>query len=496
MSSGFILTHDTFENQYVISHAHFHREARGTIAFIAHQYGKWWEIPVRCPGEFVDYLNKTLPKAREQGANLYFTPNRFRGRRRRTAELVIIRAIYIDLDLHKASNPIAKNISEKIQAGIPQAALEVLEYVDIPAPTVVVASGRGAYLLYLLDPAPRATAQPLANAVAKALVAKLRNWGADAKVSTDMKRVLRVPGSINQRSGQEVIAYLVGDEWNIRSLVGEMADYAEDAEEFWSWLNAKRKKQGKRPDIRPIRRNKAGAALLWRCRLEDIWKILELRWLHRPAEGWRDKCLFLIGVALSWLLPADRGVIEAEIKSYAQQILPHDWEKFMPYMKTLLDRVEEVAKNPEVELEWGKGRYKFKAETISEMLEVTEEEALQLPNFSVPPTGVSLKEWKSVKVAETLKELRNKTLRERHGWKIEKTSKAVEERMAKVLVALQEGPKTLRELMKLTGLKGRAVKNYIRKLREAGYNIVAYQETGSKGAEKWLYMYLPVAQDS
>ena len=486
MSFNTILAQNTSENQYTI----FHYEARGTIAFIAHQKGRWWEVPVRCPREFVEYLNWALPRAKEQGANLYFTPNRFKGYRRGTAELTIIRAVYVDLDLYKASNPIARAISEKTQAGLPQAALEILNYVDIPTPTVVVASGRGAYLIYLLNPATRATAQPLANAVAKALVAKLRDWGADPKVSTDAKRVLRVPGSINTRSGQEVVAFLVGDEWDIHDLVAEMAYYAEDAEEFWSWLNAKRKKQGKRPDIRPIRKAKIGPALLWRCRLEDLMKLFEIRWAYLPEEGWRDKALFLIAVALSWLLPADKGVLEAEIKRYARLILPHCWEEFMPYMGTLLVRVSDVAENPEIELEWGKGRYKFKAKTISEILEVTEEEALQLPNFSIPPMGVSLAEWKCEKVRKQLLELR----RQYHGWKVDKTKEAVQERMARILVALQEGPKTLGELMELTGLKERTVKLYISRLREAGYNIVAYQETGPKGAEKWLYMYLPVVQ--
>ena len=332
-------------------------------------------------------------------------------------------------------------------------------------------------------------------AVSKALVAKLHCWGVDIRVSTDMKRVLRIPGSINWRSGQEVVAFQVGDEWEVHSLVSEMANYVEDAEEFWSWLNAKRKKQGRRPDIRPIRKTKLSSAFLWRARLEDLWKLLEIRWAYHPAEGWRDKCLFLLAVAHSWVLPADRSILDAEIRKIAPLVIPHGWEEFVRYLSTLLDRVEEVARNPIVEFGQNRGRYKFRAETISDWLQVTEEEALQLPNFSIPPMGCSFEDWKNNKVKHQLLDLRRRARAKKYGWKRDKTEQAVEERMAKILVALQEGPKTLRELMEITGLKERAVKNYIRYLRKSGIHLPVWNrpERGRRGAGEWVYMYIPTS---
>ena len=474
----------------------YHEDARGAIAFLALQSErKWWEYPVRCPAEFVRVANWLIKRANERKEHLYCTLTRFRGRRRGTAEIACLTAVWVDLDLYKATNPIAKNISEKIQRGYPEAAFEILNYVEIPIPTIIVASGRGAYLVYLIRPATRSTAQPLFVAVAKALVAKLRDWGADVKVSTDMKRVLRVPGSINWRSGQKVVAFEVGPEWDIHDLVAEMADYVEDAEEYWRRLNKKRNRQGRRPDIRPIRRAKLGPAFLWRIRLEDLWKLLEIRWAYIPEEGWRDKCLFLLAVAHSWLLPADRSVLDAEIRRIAPLVIPYGWEEFVRYMSTLLDRVEEVAKDPSIELQRGKGRYKFRAETIAEALQITEEEALQLPNLSIPPAGCSLAEWKGQRIKKQLLELRRQARAKKHGWQREKHTQAVEERMAKILVALQEGPKTLQELMDLTGLKERAVKQYISKLRKQGYNISAFSEGRSGGGVKrWLYLYTPTVQ--
>jgi biotin operon repressor len=471
----------------------YHEDARGSIAFFALQSERYWkEYPARCPEEFVKLVNWLIKRAKERGEHLYCTLTRFKGKRRRTAEIVCLTAVWVDLDLYRAANPVARNLSEKIQAGYPEAALEILQHVDIPAPTLVVSSGRGAYLIYLVRPATRPTAQPLFNAVAKALVAKLHDWGADARVSTDMKRVLRVPGSINWRSGQEVVAFVVGDTWDIHDLVRAMADYAEDAEEFWSWLNAKRKRRGGRPDIRPIRKTKLGPALLWRVRLEDLWKLLEIRWAYHPDEGWRDKSLFLLAVAHSWVLPVDKNVLDAEIRKIAKHIIPYGWQEFVRYMSTLLDRVEEIARNPALEFERDKGRYKFRAETISEWLQVTEEEALQLPHLSIPPVGVSVKEWKKEKVRQQLLELRRKT----HGWEKAKTKEAVEERMAKILVALQEGPKSAKELADLLGVSVKSVKRYVARLREAGYNISAFNkpEKGQKGAGEWLYMYIPTVE--
>jgi biotin operon repressor len=68
--------------------------------------------------------------------------------------------------------------------------------------------------------------------------------------------------------------------------------------------------------------------------------------------------------------------------------------------------------------------------------------------------------------------------------------------MAKILVALQEGPKHLSDLMEITGMKERTVKHYIAELRKAGYNISAFNkpEKGQKGAGEWLYMYIPTVE--
>ena len=472
-----------------------HGDARGTIAFVAFSKRRWNEYPVCCPKELADTINRYVRFAKERGLHLYLTPTRFKGVRRATAEIAVLTALWLDLDLYKAVDPVARSLSEKIQAGYPEAALEVLRYVEVPLPTLVIASGRGAYFIWLIRPAVRPSAQPLVIGMGKALVAKFRNWGADAKVTTDLKRVLRVPGSINWKSSQPVIAFHIGPTYELHQLVGELGDYFEDAEEYWKWFNLKRKKEGKRLDLRPIHPSRAGAGLLWRNRLEDIVRLIELRWFGVPEEGWRDKSLFLIGVALSWLLPADRGIVEAEVRKYAKMLIPYKYQEFMPYMKSLLDRVQATAENPEKEM-----RYRFKAETIAEWLEVTEEEALQLPNLSIPPVGVSLAEWKNVRVAEALKRLRRVTVREtrrqKYGWKKEKTSKAVEERMAKLLVALQERPKSTEELADNLGVSVRTIWRYVARLRERGYNIQAVNNPvrGRKGAGEWVYMYIPTVE--
>ena len=134
----------------------YHEDARGAIAFLALQSErKWWEYPARCPTEFVETANWLIKRANERREHLYCTLTRFRGWRRGTAEIACLTAVWVDLDLYKATNPVARSLSEKIQFGYPEAALEILEYVEIPTPTVVVASGRGAYLIYLIRPATR-----------------------------------------------------------------------------------------------------------------------------------------------------------------------------------------------------------------------------------------------------------------------------------------------------------------------------------------------------
>ena len=78
----------------------------------------------------------------------------------------------------------------------------MLTLIKIPEPTVVVDSGRGIYLLWLVE--EHVNAMPRWIKMQKYLYEQLQELGADPQVTTDCARVLRKIGSINSKTGNVV----------------------------------------------------------------------------------------------------------------------------------------------------------------------------------------------------------------------------------------------------------------------------------------------------
>jgi arginine repressor len=112
-----------------------------------------------------------------------------------------LNAVYVDIDCYRVGIE-----PETALQGVCDAVCEG----KLPQPSMIARSGRGIYVLWLLrDDAgtepPAATALSIEKhgAVCKAIVERTRHLGADG-AATDAARVLRVPESINYKSGSEV----------------------------------------------------------------------------------------------------------------------------------------------------------------------------------------------------------------------------------------------------------------------------------------------------
>lgn len=73
---------------------------------------------------------------------------------------------------------------------------------SIPIPSLIIDSGRGLTLGWTIEQVPY-MALPLWKAIQEYLYNQLKEFGADRK-ALDATRVLRVPGSINSKSGTRV----------------------------------------------------------------------------------------------------------------------------------------------------------------------------------------------------------------------------------------------------------------------------------------------------
>lgn len=127
------------------------------------------------------------------GNNIYISMNTFFKPERTVDKLKRLNALYVDIDCYKLG---LNKLSVFYQ-------LEQDFFgTEIPVPTFVIDSGRGLYLIWKLQNEDR-NALPRWTRVQKYLTDKLICFGADPACK-DSARILRLPFSINQKSGTEV----------------------------------------------------------------------------------------------------------------------------------------------------------------------------------------------------------------------------------------------------------------------------------------------------
>ena len=139
------------------------------------------------------YRFKELIKQDLNGKDIYISMNTFYKTYRRIDCLKELRACYIDLDIYNTKftkEQVIMNLEENYYNQ------------SIPIPNFVMDSGRGLYLIWLINTVP-SKALPLWKAIEEYLYKELKDFGADRK-ALDPTRILRVEGSINSKSNTMV----------------------------------------------------------------------------------------------------------------------------------------------------------------------------------------------------------------------------------------------------------------------------------------------------
>lgn len=181
--------------------------------------------------------------------DLYISMNTFYKPQRRIENLKELNALYIDLDIYNT-----KFSKEQILMD-----LEKNYYGSkIPIPSLVVDSGRGLYLIWLINFAPY-KALPLWKAIEEYLYKNLKEFGADRK-ALDCTRVLRAIGTINSKSNTEV---KILDFYNYRY------DLREIQKEFLPELVPKKGQKGGKKKVYYVHRERS----LYHSRLLDLAKL-------------------------------------------------------------------------------------------------------------------------------------------------------------------------------------------------------------------------------
>ena len=317
------------DEKHYISTVHKNSKGYITRAEINPNYKQW------------HYKFPELLKQDFTGENVYMSVSTYYKTYRRIECIKELRAMLIDLDIYN------KGISKE------KALMDLQENyynTKIPIPSLTIDSGRGLYLLWLINPVP-SMALPLWKAIEENFYDKLKDLGADRQ-ALDPTRILRVPGSINTKSNTVV-------------KVVEEYDYTYDLREiqegYLPQLKPTEKKKGRPKKTVFIYRERS----LYHARIQDIIKICELR--SYDLRGHRELILFLYRYYLCYFT------------NDVQKALEDTLGLNMMFRYPLKENeVIRATRSAERVYQKKDKQYKYKNESLIELLDISEEEQLHL----------------------------------------------------------------------------------------------------------------------
>ena len=299
----------------------------------------------------------------------FFRPNR------RLVNLWHLPLCFVDLDTYKTAY--GKLHEEPLSLAVRQRLTDE----GIPPASMVIHSGRGVYLKWLLkSPLPQA-ALPRWNAVQRELVSRLADFGSDPK-ARDASRVLRLVSTCNTNQPYPELR-------KVRVLWVEEADGEPLLHDFERLAEAvlpfTRKEvalvEADKPPARVIQFKRGGESALELRRFsfetlhwDRVTDMRKLRQLRGPiAEGGREMFVFLMLNEL-----AKSGQVNAYNFQYETVALARECESFVKgsgwsrsTFSTLYRRVKEHVAG---QYGRGQGLYKYQNQTLIEQLEITPEE--------------------------------------------------------------------------------------------------------------------------
>ena len=305
---------------------------------ILHSDSKGWitRAEINCGYKQWHYRYNELLEQDFNQENVYISINTFYSTFRRLEYLKELKAQFIDLDIYKTGFT-KEQIIMHLEA----------DYFNksIPRPNLIIDSGRGLYLIWLLNSVP-SKALPLWKAVEEYLYSVLKPFGADRQ-ALDPTRVLRVPGSINSKSKTTV---------NVIEQYDYIYDLREIQNEYLPELEERKAKKKGRPSKKVfIHRERS----LYYARIQDIIKLCELR--EYDLRGHRELILFLYRYYLCYFLEDTQKALE--------DVLELNREFIYSLSETEVIRATRSAEK--VYLSKNKD-YKYKNETLIELLLITE----------------------------------------------------------------------------------------------------------------------------
>ena len=288
------------------------------------------------------YKYKDLIELKFDEDNVYITLNTFYKTYRRIECIKELNALFIDLDTYKTGftkDQILMNLNENYFKQ------------SMPIPNFIIDSGRGLYLIWFIKKVP-SMALPLWKAVEEYFYKVLKEFGADRQ-ALDATRILRVPGSFNSKTHTEV---------KIIDNYDYLYELREIQNEYMPELSEKVPvRRGRPKKTKYIYRERS----LYYARIQDITKLCEIR--KYDLKGHRELILFLYRYYVCYFTD--------DIKKALDDTL---WLNSMFKQPLREKEVINTTKSAETVFKDQNKDYKYKNETLIDLLEITSEEQKEM----------------------------------------------------------------------------------------------------------------------
>ena len=270
--------------------------------------------------------------------DVYISMSTFYKPMRRIETIKEIGNLFIDLDTYNTKftkTQILMNLEENYFNRV------------IPIPNLIIDSARGLTLVWSIEKVPY-MALPLWKAIQEYLYSQLKEFGADRK-ALDATRVLRVAGSINSKSGTRVT---ILEKYEYKYTLREIQrEFLPDLDEN------KSKKKGRPKKVVYVHRERS----LYQGRILDLVKLCELR--NYDVKGQREIILFLYRYYLCYFYEDEQKALEDVLELNKEFIQPLSEKEVI----RATGSAEKVFKAKDKQ-------YKYKNETLIEILEISEYE--------------------------------------------------------------------------------------------------------------------------
>lgn len=332
------------------------RARKGNVILASSRRGKgdWYQSPIA--------LGDEAPIAGCAGkTDTYITYNTFRAKRRTTEALVALCALYADIDHYKRiGNPIADLSPEAVADLI----LAHLASRNIPLSSIVLDTGRGVALTWLIDPVS-AMVRGRWEACQRVLATALAPFGHDRGAIDPT----RLTGTINSKSGRTVriLPSSTFERHDFEQLADRLLPYSRA--ELIDLGAARRLRRSKRSDPPPGTRPWLTVRTLHETRLADLLKLVAGRYRGPAPSARRDEIVFVAAVVLAFLVPP--GKLRAAVVAIGKELA--DWSPCasLACAASVIARAERRVREPGLP----DPRYRISTARIVADLAITDDEA-------------------------------------------------------------------------------------------------------------------------